>query len=179
MVVRNHPFISVLSLMASVCLVLWLTGTTVARSDTGVHSRVDHSGLSVDFSAQCADGVVQLYGTITNATADPVTIRSGSFPWQYDVLGSEFIAEASGSKLKRDWTAPILGRVGPITLESHEQRSGLVPISTLFPDLHSALEKGAVTIRWKYWTGAKTARSGPSVFEDSLVISRDPCGGSH
>jgi hypothetical protein len=173
---RNPRSISAISLLVSVCLVLCLTGARLAHSDTDVHSRVDHSGLRVDFSAQCTDGVMELNATITNATENPITIRSGSFPWQYDVLGSEFVAEASGKKLKRDWAAPILGRVGPITLEGHEQRSGAVPISSLFPALHSELERGAVTIRWKYWTAAKTVHSGPSVFEGALVIRRDLCG---
>ncbi len=50
----------------------------------------------------------------------------------------------------------------------------MVPISTLFPDLRETLKKGAtVSVRWKYWTGMKTARSVP--FEGVLVIRRDPC----
>jgi len=172
---RSNVNTSVLALIASGCVVLYLMDIRTARSDTGLHSRVDHSGLSVDFSPRCTDGTPQLYGTITNVTAGPITIQSGSLPWQYDVLGSKFVAEASGSNLKRNWTAPIVGRTGPITLGPHEQQAGMVPISTLFPDLRRALKKGAVTIRWKYWTDVKTVRRGPSVFEDALVIRRDPC----
>lgn len=148
-----------------------------ARAESGdERSRVEHAGLRVEFSPRCADHSVQLHGLITNESAEPITIQSGSFPWQYDVLGSEFIAEASGKTLKRSAAAPILGRVGPITLMPREHQEGLVPISTLFPDLRNALKKGAaVTIHWKYWTGVKSARSAP--FEGEVVVQRNPCAG--
>jgi hypothetical protein len=163
--------------MLLACAVLCLTPIEVARGDTSPKSRVEHAGLIVEFSSQCANDAVELHGSITNETTQPITVKSGSVPWQYDVLGSEFVADASGRKLKRDWTAPILGRVGPITLAAHERQVGVVPISTLFPQLRAALEKGPVVIHWRYWTDAKTVRRG--LFAGTLVISVDPCGDAH
>jgi hypothetical protein len=172
---HNYLTASALTTVVSVCSSLWLPEIGAAHPGTGEHSRVVHSGLRVEFSPQCSAGVVQLLGTITNETLAAVTIESGSLPWQYDVLGSEFSAEASGKKLKRNWTAPLLGRVGPITLAPHEHRTGVVPIATLFPDLSTALRSGAVVVHWKYLTNAKAAANDLNVFADNLVIRHDPC----
>jgi hypothetical protein len=171
----NYLVSSALTAAVSVCSALWSPAIQAAAADTGEHARVAHSGLRVEFSPQCSDGVVQMRGTIANVTAGPITIESGSLPWEYDVLGSEFAAEASGSKLKRNWTAPILGRVGPITLAPHEHRTGVVPISTLFPDLRAALRKGAVVVRWKYLTNSQAVADDLNVFQGELVIHSDPC----
>ena len=89
--------------------------------------------------------------------------------------GVNLVRRLPGGALRRNAATPILGRVGPITLVPHEHQNGLVPISAIFPDLPKMLAKGAVvSIRWKYWTGVKTAGSVP--FEGSLVLRRDPCG---
>lgn len=154
--------------------VLYLPEVRAALGDTGGQSRVEHGELSVEFSARCSEHAVQLHGVITNESAEPITIQLGSLPWQYDVLGSEFTADASGTTLKRNTATPILGRLGPITLAPHEQQDGFVPISNLFPDLHNELKKGhIVNVRWRYWTAVKTASSTP--FEGLVVIKGDPC----
>jgi hypothetical protein len=172
---RSDPCTSKGALVALTVAGLWLSGSLQADTGTQVESRVDHFGLSVEFSLRCSDTAVQLHSTITNTTTTSKTIQSGGLPWQYDVLGSEFTADSSGNKLKRDWTAPILGRTGPITLMPQEHRDGDVPISVLFPNLRADLKAGPVVVHWKYWTGLKTARTGPSVFEGSLVIRQNAC----
>lgn len=155
--------------------VLCLTGGRATAEVAGEHSRVVHAGLRVEFSLRCKDHTVELRGVIANESAKPITIQSGSLPWQYDLLGSDFTAEASGATLERNEAAPILGRVGPITLAPRERRDGTVPISTLFPDLRKSLRDGSsVSIRWKYWTGVKSAGGAP--FEGTIVMSQDPCG---
>ena len=157
-VTKMHPYngkatSAAIPLLALLCACLFSIGVSAAQRTIGISSRVDHAGLIVVFSISCSGHTVQLDATITNQTQNSMVIESGTLPWEYDILGSEFVAEASGRKLKRNWTAPLIGRVGPITLTSHERRSGTVPISTLFPRLGAALKTSTVVVHWKYQIG--------------------------
>jgi hypothetical protein len=154
---------------------LWRSQLWAANVNAQGASQADHGGLKVEFTYQCSKGTVQLRGSITNGSPEPITIRIGSLPWQYDVLGSEFSAEANGKKLKRNWTAPILGRVGPITLVPNEHRSGVVPIGTLFPDLSTTLRIADVVVHWRYLTTGKPVAGDASTFQGHLVIRRNAC----
>lgn len=151
-------------------------GSVIARAADAVtpSSLVSKSKLRVDFAPECVGGVAQLSSTITNVTSDTLTIRSGSWPWQYDVLGSRFRAVASGKRLRRTGAAPLEGRTGPVRLEAHEEKSGLVPITLLFPELASLLTKGPVEIHWKYWFDAVTTGAVGSL-EGKIVMRSNPC----
>jgi len=168
--------------MALVFIAAVVALNDLRRSDLWAANMIDpassqaaHGGLKVEFTYQCSKGTVQLRSSITNLSSEPITIRIGSLPWQYDVLGSEFVAEANGKKLKRNWTAPILGRVGPITLAPNEHRSGVVPIGTLFPDLSATLRNTDVVVHWSYLTTGKTVAGDASTFKSHLVIRRNAC----
>jgi hypothetical protein len=175
MCVRNYITIGSVSLAALLCTGLWLTDVRPVRGNTEPYSRVDHSGLIVEFTLRCSDGAIQLHSSITNTTAAPITIQSGSLPWQYDVLGSDFSVQTEGGTLTRNWATPIMGRTGPILLKSHEKRVGTVPVSLLFPSLGTAVKKEAVVVHWKYWTDVKSVRSGRTVFDGSLLIRQNAC----
>jgi hypothetical protein len=138
-------------------------------------SRVEQGGLVVVFAVQCLNGAIEVKGNIENSTDAPIRIRSGSLPWEFDVLGSEFTAEADGVSLPRDRSTPILGRVGPITLQAHERQGGVVPIEKLFPSLHAVVAKQTVSIHWKYWTDVKTMKTGPTVFDGTITVPKEVC----
>lgn len=164
-----------ITILAALCTCLFSTGASATQRLANISSRVDHAGLIVAFSLRCSGQEVHLDATITNQTQSSMVIESGTLPWEYDILGSEFVAETAGRKLKRNWTTPLVGRVGPITLTPHEHRSGTVPISILFPRLSAALKTGAVVVHWKYRTDARAGRDGSHVFGGSLVIPQGSC----
>ncbi|MET0499399.1 MAG: hypothetical protein ABW106_14145 [Steroidobacteraceae bacterium] len=160
----------------SLSAALLTTFTLAACGSTLDSSAVTHAGVTVEFSAVCVDSTAQLESIIVNRNSNPVAIKSGNLPWYYDVLGSEFVARVGEDKLERKWSAPLVGRIGPITLAANERRGGLVPIAAMFPTLQAALKNGEkVKIYWKYRIDAKAVGGGTSDFDGELVLTKDPC----
>jgi hypothetical protein len=135
-------------------------------------SHVERNGLVVEFAPGCDENGISLASSLENITSKEVRIESGSFPWQYDILGTEFIAESSGRYLKRNQSAPMFGRTGPIELAPHERRSGSTPIGFMFPEMQNQLASGQiVTVRWKY----RISVTPSEVIEGVISINQDPC----
>ncbi len=135
-------------------------------------SRVEHHGLVVEFKLACIQNDIALSGTILNSTSQLIRIESGSLPWQYDPLGSEFRAESAGKALTRNEAAALIGRTGPIKLATQERRSGSTPIGFMFPDMKTLLaKKQSVTVHWKYLVSVTPE----DAMEGTIDIGQDPC----
>lgn len=136
-------------------------------------SRVERNGLAVEFAPTCDENGISLVSSLQNTSSEEVRIESGNLPWQYDVLGTEFIAESSGRNLRRNQSAPMFGRTGSIVLTSHERRSGTTPIGFMFPEMQNQLASGQIVIvRWKYRISVNPSE----LIEGVIRISQDPCG---
>lgn len=137
-------------------------------------SRVQQAGFIIEFTPACIDGEIALAGAISNSTNELLWIYSGSLPWHYDTLGSEFQAESGGVKLDRHGVSPPIGKTGPIPLRPKERRQGRTPIEFMFPGLKSALRKDSVTISYSYPLRLNSQRSEDWV-EGKIEIRSDPC----
>lgn len=122
--------------------------------------------LVIAFSPVCKEGEIWLDSSVLNSGKETVVIETGGLPWQYDPIATHFTASASGEALKKEEFYPPIGRVGPVTLEPSQSRSGSTPIEALFPEIKQVLSKQPVTIRWRYL----------DEFEGEVEIARDPCG---
>jgi len=159
-----------ISLFMSLLLVL-LMGTG-CDGWLSLVNRVERNGLAVEFAPTCTVDGISLAGSLENISPKEKRIKSGSLPWQYDVLGTQLVAEAAGRFLQRNESAPMFGRTGPIDLAPKERRSGTVPIGLMFPEIRSHLASGQlVTVRWKY----RVSNAPPEVIEGMISIKRDPC----
>src|SRR5215213_7504470 len=104
---------------------LTIVGCGDASSET---ARAERAGSIIEFTPACTAGQISLTGVIINSTQEPISIESGSLPWQYDRLGTDFQAESGGVKLERNEVTPLIGKTGPKRLMPNERRQGSTPI---------------------------------------------------
>lgn len=136
-------------------------------------SRVERNGLAVELTPTCDEYGISLASSVENTSPKERRIESGSLPWQYDVLGTDFVVESAGGYLHRNQSAPMFGRTGPINLAPQERRSGSTPIGLMFPEMQKLLASGQImTVRWKYTVSVTPSE----VIEGVIIIKQDPCG---
>lgn len=153
-------------------LVVLVIGTGCEEGQSQVTTRVERKGLAVEFKPTCDEYGISLATSVENTSPKERRIESGSLPWQYDVLGTEFVAEAAGGDLQRSQSAPMFGRTGPIDLAPQERRSGSTPIGLMFPEIQNQLASGQiVTVRWRY----RVSVTPSEVIEGVISIKQDPC----
>jgi len=153
---------------------LLLLAAIVSCSQTSIsgnRSRVEAYGLAVEFRPVCHERQIHLEGSIENTTDHPLSLASGAFPWEYDLLGSRFEATSSKGRLRRDETAPLSQIVGPVQLAAREKQSGTTPVSSIFPDMMQMLKHTPVIVRWKY----TLSRERKQFIEGAVEIQTDSC----
>lgn len=137
-------------------------------------SRTRQAGLIIEFTPACAEGQITLSGGIINSTKEPISIESGSFPWQYDPLGTDFQAESGGVKLDKNEVTPVIGKTGPKRLMPNERRQGAAPIEFIFPALKNLLSKQPVTISYTFALRLNSQDPNDHVHGKIEIVS-DPC----
>lgn len=142
-----------------------------ASCDSKPSAAGDLNPFAVTFKEVCSEGRIAIRGTLSNKSTGDAIVKSGSFPWQYDALGSEFKVFTRNGELHQSSAIPMLGRTGPIKLKAGESMSGITPIGQMFPELATAIVTQPVTIRWRY----RTSVTPPEIIDGSLTIRNDPC----
>jgi hypothetical protein len=148
--------------------------TSACDASDSTTSRVEHRDLVFTFTPACVDGEIQLRGEIFNRGANDVRIESGTLPWDYGVLGTDFQAEAAGKPLVKNQAAPLIGKTGPKVLKPNERRHGITPIEFIFPELKKVLATQLVTVRWSFPFASPVQGAEPIV--GHVEIPKDPCG---
>jgi hypothetical protein len=157
--------------VAAVLAAAMITACDASHSTT---SRVSYRDLVITFAPVCVDGEILLRGEILNTGPNEVRIESGALPWDYDVLGTKFQAEAVGKPLAKNEAAPLIGKTGPKVLKPNERRQGTTPIGFIFPELKKALATQPVTVTWRF-PFASPAQGGDPI-TGRVEIVKDPCG---
>lgn len=154
-----------------------LLGMILTACDSeSADSRVEHQGLVVTFTPVCIDGDIGLRGEIFNSGTKSVQIESGSLPWHYDLVGTDFRAESGGESLIKNTTTPLIGKTGPKVLAPNERREGVAHIGFIFPELKALLAKQPVTVTWSYPLTSRS-RDPDDQMTGSVEITKDPCAG--
>ena len=115
----------------------------------GLSSPARAEDLVASYLAQCNEQKPALLARIENKSSERIRIRSGSWPWNVDLIGTHFVVSAGGKKLQQGPTANI-GRIGPLGMDAGEIKEKIVPISSYFPDIPAYLDKGPIQNAWTY-----------------------------